>query len=342
MPGTALITGVTGQDGSYLAEYLLRLGYDVHGLVRRSSTSTTGRIEHLLDRPPDVGGRLHLHYGDLSDGRRLEELVSAVRPSEVYNLASQSHVDVSFIEPERTAEVTGIGCTALLEAIRRSGVQTRYFQPSSSEMFGSSPAPQSEETPFQPRSPYAAAKLYAHWIVRTYRDAYGMFAVSGIMFNHESPRRGHAFVTRKITRAVARIASGSAASLDLGNLAAVRDWGYAPEYIVAMWKMLQLDDPVDLVLATGIGLSVEEFLYDAFSVVGLRWQDHVNIDSRYLRPNEVDELIGDAARAGDVLAWKPSIHGRAVARLMVEADLAMLNSRGDRWVDTIPHTVWPL
>lgn len=321
--GVALITGVTGQDGSYLAELLLSKGYVVHGLIRRSSTFNTSRIEHLYTDPHERGAHLFLHYADLTDGSRLVTLLAAIQPDEVYNLAAQSHVRVSFDEPEFTGETTGIGTTRLLEAIRLIGLDCKYYQASSSEMFGATPPPQNEETPFYPRSPYGAAKVYSYWMTRNYREAYGMFAVNGILFNHESPRRGETFVTRKITRAAARIKAGLDKDLYLGNLDAVRDWGYAKEYVEAMWLMLQQDEPTDYVVATNTAYSVRQFLEFSFERVGLDWQDYVKFDERYLRPTEVDALIGDASKAESILGWKAQVHTPELARIMVDADLEL-------------------
>jgi GDPmannose 4,6-dehydratase len=317
----ALITGITGQDGSYLAELLLGKGYEVHGLLRRASTFNTSRINHLYVDPHEPGARLFLHFGDLSDSGQLSHLIYNLQPQEIYHLGAQSHVRVSFDMPEFTGDVTGLGATRLLEAVRRSGIQTRFYQASSSELFGASPPPQNEETPMRPRSPYAAAKLYAYWMVRNYREAYGLFAVNGILFNHESPRRGETFVTRKITRAVARIKLGLQQKLYLGNLEARRDWGYAPDYVEAMWVMLQQDTPEDLVIATGEAHSVREFLEEAFSYVELDWRKHVEIDARYFRPTEVDFLLGDASKARETLGWQPGVTFRELVRLMVDADL---------------------
>lgn len=336
----ALITGITGQDGSYLAELLLAKGYEVHGLIRRASTFNTSRIDHLYVDPHDAGARLFLHYGDLSDGSRLVTLLSQVQPDEVYNLAAQSHVRVSFDEPEHTADTTGTGTIRLLEAVRLSGISTRFYQASSSELYGATPPPQSETTPFYPRSPYAAAKLYSFWITKNYREAYGMYAVNGILFNHESPRRGETFVTRKITRAVARIKAGQQDELYLGNLDAIRDWGYAAEYVEGMWRMLQVDAPDDYVLATGVGYSIRDFLEAAFTHVGLNWQDHVRFDERYLRPTEVDALIGDPSKARDALGWKATVDGLDLARLMVDADVEALAHEGRPWVDAVTLEGW--
>uniref|UniRef100_A0A7C3UXI8 GDP-mannose 4,6-dehydratase n=1 Tax=Desulfobacca acetoxidans TaxID=60893 RepID=A0A7C3UXI8_9BACT len=319
-----LITGITGQDGSYLAELLLSRDYEVHGLIRRSSTFNTSRIEHLYVDPHDPGARLFLHYGDLSDSGQLTNLIYNVQPQEIYHLAAQSHVRVSFDVPEYTGDITGLGLTRILEAVRRSGIKTRFYQASSSELFGDAPPPQSETTPFQPRSPYAAAKLYAYWMVRNYREAYGMFAVNGILFNHESPRRGETFVTRKITRAAARIKLGLQKKLYLGNLEARRDWGYAPEYVEAMWLMLQQDEPEDFVIATGESHSVREFLEEVFAHVDLDWREYVEIDPRYFRPTEVECLLGDASKAKQKLGWQPRVTFKELARLMVEADLKAL------------------
>ncbi|MBY6437542.1 GDP-mannose 4,6-dehydratase [Rhodococcus kroppenstedtii] len=330
---TALITGITGQDGSYLAELLLAKGYVVHGLIRRSSTFNTSRINHLYVDPHDPGAKLFLHYGDLSDGARLITLMSEIDPDEVYNLAAQSHVRVSFDEPEHTGDTTGIGSIRLLEAVRLAGVKCRFYQASSSEMFGASPPPQNEETLFYPRSPYGAAKVYSYWVTRNYREAYGLFAVNGILFNHESPRRGETFVTRKITRAVARIKAGLENDLYMGNLDAVRDWGYAPEYVEGMWRMLQADEPDDYVLATGGNYSVRDFLTTAFEHAGLDWEKHVKFDERYLRPTEVDALVGDASKAERVLGWKPSVHTPDLAKIMVDADIAALEHEGRPWID---------
>jgi len=329
----ALILGITGQDGSYLAELLLSKGYEVHGLIRRSSTFNTARIDHLYVDSHDTGARLFLHYGDLSDGGRLATLLSTISPDEVYNLAAQSHVRVSFDEPEYTGDITGIGTTRVLEAIRNVGLECRFYQASSSEMFGATPPPQDENTPFWPRSPYGAAKVYSYWITRNYREAYGMFAVNGILFNHESPRRGETFVTRKITRAVARIAAGQQSELFMGNLDSVRDWGYAPEYVEAMWRMLQHDTPDDYVVATGTKYTVKDFLALSFEQVGLEWEKYVRFDERYIRPTEVDALIGDASKAHSVLGWKPRVLTPELARIMVDDDIAALAHGGTAWID---------
>ncbi|MGW0036384.1 GDP-mannose 4,6-dehydratase [Gordonia sp. NPDC003376] len=336
----ALITGVTGQDGSYLAELLLAKGYEVHGLIRRASTFNTARISHLYRDPHEPGVRFFLHYGDLSDGARLVTLLSQIQPDEVYNLAAQSHVRVSFDEPEHTGDTTGIGSIRLLEAVREAGVQCRFYQASSSEMFGASPPPQNEDTVFYPRSPYGAAKVYSYWVTRNYREAYGLYAVNGILFNHESPRRGETFVTRKITRAVARIKAGLDQNLYMGNLDAVRDWGYAPEYVEGMWRMLQADEPRDYVLATGVACTVKEFLATAFEHAGLDWQAHVRFDERYLRPTEVDSLIGDPGLAYDTLDWKATVDATELAKIMVDADIASLECAGKPWIDTPVVASW--
>ena len=322
----ALITGITGQDGSYLAEQLLDKGYVVHGLIRRSSTFNTARIDHLYLDPHDPDARLFLHYGDLTDGSRLVTLLERVEPTEVYHLGAQSHVRVSFDEPEFTGDVTGLGTTRLLEALRVSKVPARFYQASSSEMFGATPPPQNENAFFYPRSPYAAAKVYSYWMVRNYREAYGLFACNGILFNHESPRRGETFVTRKITMAVARIAAGLQDVLYLGNLDARRDWGYAPEYADAMWRMLQADEPADYVVATGTSYSVGDFVRMAFEHAGLDWEKHVKFDPRYLRPTEVDDLIGDATKAKDVLGWQAQTFTPELVKIMVDADRERLDA----------------
>ncbi len=322
---TAFITGITGQDGSYLAELLLDKGYTVHGLIRRASTFNTHRIDHLYQDPHDPAARLFLHYGDLTDSSRLTTLLERVAPDEVYHLAAQSHVRVSFDEPEYTGDVTGLGTTRILEAIRASRVPAKFYQASSSEMFGSTPPPQSEMSPLQPRSPYAAAKVYSYWTARNYREAYGMFAVNGILFNHESPRRGETFVSRKISMAAARIAAGEQQHLYLGNLDARRDWGFAKEYVEAMWLMLQADEPDDFVVATGTAYSVRDFLGFAFEHLGLDWEKHVRFDERYLRPTEVDELVGDPSKVQETLGWKAQTMVPELARLMVDADSAAVH-----------------
>jgi GDPmannose 4,6-dehydratase len=326
VPKKALITGITGQDGSYMADLLLDKGYEVHGLMRRASTFNTGRIDHLYTDPHEGGARLFLHYADLTEGSRLVTLLGNIAPDEVYNLAAQSHVRVSFDEPEYTGDTTGMGTTRLLEAIRMIGLNCRFYQASSSEMFGATPPPQDEETPFYPRSPYGAAKVYSYWMTRNYREAYGMFAVNGILFNHESPRRGETFVTRKITRSVARIRAGLEDALFMGNIEAGRDWGYAPEYVDAMWRMLQQNEPDDFVVATGTSFTVRDFLKFAFEHAGLDWEKHVKFDDRYLRPTEVDSLIGDPSKAADILGWKPEVLTPELAQIMVDADIEALNA----------------
>ncbi|GAB2643688.1 GDP-mannose 4,6-dehydratase [Nocardioides ginkgobilobae] len=337
----ALITGITGQDGSYLAELLLGKGYEVHGLIRRASTFNTNRIDHLYQDPHAEGAKLFLHYGDLSDGARLVTLMHQIQPDEVYNLAAQSHVRVSFDEPEHTGDTTGIGAMRLLEAVRLAGVDCRYYQASSSEMFGATPPPQNEETPFYPRSPYGAAKVYAYWVTKNYREGYGTYAVNGILFNHESPRRGETFVTRKITRAVARIQAGLEDHVYLGNLDAVRDWGYAPEYVEGMWRMLQADEPDDFVLATGGNFTVRDFVVTAFEHAGLDWEKHVRFDERYLRPTEVDALVGDASKAEAKLGWKATVQTDQLAKIMVDADIAALEHEGRPWFDRVELEGWP-
>ena len=323
----AFITGVTGQDGSYLAELLLEKGYEVHGLIRRSSSFNTARIDHIYQDPHTPNPKLFLHYGDLTDGVNMTNLIHQIQPTEVYNLGAQSHVQVSFTMPQYTAQVDAVGAVALLESIRASGVKCRYYQASTSELYGSTPPPQNELSAFRPRSPYAAAKLMAYWSTVNYREAHGVHATNGILFNHESPRRGETFVTRKITRAAARIATGSKEKLYLGNLEAVRDWGYAKEYVESMWLMVQQDKSDDFVVATGVGATVREFAQAAFEQVGLNYKDHVEIDKRYVRPTEVDALIGDPSKAARVLDWKAKTHWKALAKLMVEADLEIVKSK---------------
>ncbi|WP_246039750.1 GDP-mannose 4,6-dehydratase [Glycomyces buryatensis] len=327
---TALITGITGQDGSYLAELLLSRGYEVHGIVRQASSliANTSRLASVYQDPHESGRRLFLHKGDVTDAGLLVNLIRDTRPDEIYNLAAQSHVQVSFELPDYTANVTALGAIRLLEAVRASGIATRIYQASTSEMFGLTAPPQSETTVFHPRSPYGVSKLFAHWATVNYRESYGMFCVSGIAFNHESPRRGETFVTRKITRAVARIAAGLEKHVYLGNLDAVRDWGYAPEYVEAMWMMLQHDEPVDYVLATGHAATVRDFLEAAFSHAGLDWHDHVRHDDRYERPADVPELIGDPAKIEREIGWKARVHWDELARIMVDADRAQLAADG--------------
>ena len=325
----ALITGITGQDGSYLSELLLEKGYEVHGIIRRTSTFNTDRIDHIYEDPHNESARLFLHYGDLTDGTTLRRILEQVQPHEIYNLGAQSHVRVSFDAPEYTADAVGMGTLRLLEALRdyqqRTGTEVRFYQAGSSEMYGKVQAvPQSESTPFYPRSPYACAKVYAHWQTVNYRESYGLFACNGILFNHESPRRGETFVTRKITRAVARIVAGQQQKLYMGNLDAKRDWGYAKDYVQAMWLMLQQEQPDDYVVATGETHEVREFLELAFGYVNLNWQDYVEFDERYLRPAEVDLLIGDPTKAKEKLGWQPSVSFEQLVYLMVEADLKAL------------------
>lgn len=341
MKRRALISGITGQDGSYLCELLLGKGYEVHGLIRRASTFNTSRIAHLYQDPHDPDAQLFLHYGDLSDGVRLVTLLNEIQPSEVYNLAAQSHVRVSFDEPEHTGDTTGIGAMRILEAVRMTGLDCRFYQASSSEMFGAAPPPQNEATRFHPRSPYGAAKVYAYWATRNYREAYGMFAVNGILFNHESPRRGETFVTRKVTRAVARIRAGIQDFVYMGNLDSIRDWGYAPEYVEGMWRMLQADLPDDYVLATGGNFTVRDFVVTAFEHAGLDWEKHVKFDERYLRPTEVDALIGDASKAERELGWKAKVDTEELARIMVNADIEALKHEGRPWIDHPAVAGWP-
>jgi GDPmannose 4,6-dehydratase len=321
---TALITGVTGQDGSYLAELLLSKGYTVHGIVRRSSSFNTGRIDHIYQDPQQRNRSFVLHHADLTDSLALVNLLRDLRPDEVYNLGAQSHVRVSFDAPLYTGEVTGLSVLGLLEAVRASGTRPRIYQASSSEMFGAAPPPQNERTPFHPRSPYGCAKVFGYWAAVNYREAYGMYAVNGILFNHESPRRGETFVTRKITRAVARIKAGLQDRLYLGNLDSVRDWGYAPEYVDAMWRMLQRDEPDDYVVATGEAATVRQFVEIAFAHAGLDWRDHVRHDPKYERPSEVVALIGDPAKARDLLGWQARVKAAELAAIMVDADIRQL------------------
>jgi GDPmannose 4,6-dehydratase len=326
----ALITGITGQDGSYLADFLLGKEYEVHGIIRRASTFNTARIDHLYQDPHVNGVRLFLHYGDLADSVHLVKLIYRLQPDEIYHLGAQSHVRVSFDIPEYTADVTGIGTIRILEAIREAGVKTRFYQASSSEMFGKvQEVPQTERTPFWPRSPYGVAKVFAHWATVNYRESYGLHASNGILFNHESPRRGETFVTRKISRSVARIKCGLDKSLFLGNLDARRDWGYAPEYVQGMWLMLQQDRPDDYILATNETHSVREFVELAFERVGLDWKEYVKHDARYERPAEVDLLIGDASKAKKLLNWEPQVRFEELVRIMIDADLALIESRRD-------------
>ncbi|MFC2072260.1 GDP-mannose 4,6-dehydratase [Chloroflexota bacterium] len=321
MSKKAFITGITGQDGSYLAESLLSKGYEVHGLIRRASTFNTSRIDHLYTDPHEPGAKLHLHYGDLSDGSQLTNLIYDISPDEIYHLGAQSHVRVSFDLPEYTSDITALGTTRLLEVIRKSGLKAKFYQASSSEMFGHAPPPQSENTPFHPRSPYAAAKVYAYWMTVNYRDGYNLFACNGILFNHESPRRGQTFVTRKITRAIAEILADREQYLYLGNLEAKRDWGYALEYVEAMWLILQQEEADDYVMGTGECHSVQEFLEEAFGYVGLDWRRYVKIDPRYFRPTETELLLADSKKAREKLRWEPKVTFKELVRIMVDADM---------------------
>lgn len=322
---SALITGITGQDGSYLAELLLSKGYEVHGIVRRSSSFNTERLDDIYQDPHVANQRLFLHFGDLNDGVTLINVIRDVNPDEIYNLGAQSHVRVSFDQPVFTGDVTGVAAMRLLEAVRAARVRTKIYQASSSEMFGATPPPQDEHTPFYPRSPYGAAKVYAYWVTRNYREAYDLFAVNGILFNHESPRRGNTFVTRKVTRAVARIQAGIQEKLFMGNLDAVRDWGYAPEYVEGMWRMLQHSVPQDYVLATNTAYSVRDFVRMAFAHVDLEWEKYVEHDARYERPTEVDALIGDYGKAQRELGWQPSVLTPELVKIMVDADIKLLD-----------------
>jgi GDPmannose 4,6-dehydratase len=341
---TALITGITGQDGSYLAELLLSKGYEVHGLIRRASTFNTNRIDHIYRDPHNgMDIRMYLHYGDLANTGNLVDLIYSIKPDEIYHLAAQSHVRVSFDLPEYTGDITGLGTIRILEAIRKSGIKARFYQASSSEMFGSAKPPQNEMTAFQPQSPYAAAKVYAYWVTRNYREGYKMFSCNGILFNHESPRRGETFVTRKITRALAWIKAGKQKTLYLGNLEAKRDWGYAPDYVAAMWKMLQYDEPGDFVIGTGEAHSVREFLDEAFGYVDMDWRDYIKIDQRYFRPTEVDYLMADASKARQAFGWEPRVFFRDLVHVMVDADLELmgLDSPGEgRQILETHHGRW--
>jgi len=339
----ALITGITGQDGSYLAELLLAKGYEIHGLIRKSSTFNTGRIDHIYQDPHEPGARLFMHYGDLSNGEQLTYLIYNVQPDEIYHMGAQSHVKVSFDMPEYTGEVTGIGTTRILDAVRRSGIQTRFYQASSSEMFGDAPPPQNEDTPFRPRSPYAIAKVYAYWMAANYREGYGLFIVNGILFNHESPRRGATFLSRKVTRAVARIKADLQDKVYLGNLDARRDYGYTPEYVEVMWEMLQQERPDDYVIGTGVAPTIHQFVEEAFSYADMDWQQYVEIDARYFRPTEVDILQADSRKAKRLLGWEPKVTYEELVRIMVDADmeavgvepvgegLEILQNRFDNW-----------
>jgi GDPmannose 4,6-dehydratase len=326
MTKRALVTGITGQDGSYLAELLLSKGYEVHGMVRRASTFNTDRIDHIYEDVHQSGAHLRLHFGDLANSEQLVNLIYNLKPEEIYHLGAQSHVRVSFDVPEYTSDITGLGTTRILEAIRRSGVKARFYQASSSEMFGASSPPQHEATPFHPRSPYAAAKVYAYWMTANYREGYGIHGSNGILFNHESPRRGRTFVTHKITRALVNILLGRQDKLYLGNLDACRDWGYAPEYVEAMWLMLQQDAPGDYVVGTGETHSVKDFLTEAFSYADLDWQEYVEIDARYFRPTEVEALRADTTKIRRELGWEPKITFKELVRIMVDADAEALGA----------------
>lgn len=341
----SLITGITGQDGSYLAEFLLSKGYEVHGIIRRASTFNTDRIEHIYVDPHDPEARLRLHYGDLSDSEQISNIIYNIKPDEVYHLGAQSHVRVSFDIPEYSSGVTALGTTRILEAIRRSGGKIRFYQASSSEMFGASPPPQNEDTPFRPRSPYACAKVYAYWMTKNYRDGYGIFTSNGILFNHESPRRGETFVTRKITRAIARILAGKEKYIYLGNLEAKRDWGYAPEYVECMWRMLQNEQPDDIVVGVGESHSVREFLEKAFSYVSLEMESHVKIDKAYFRPTEPEDLVPDSTKARDELGWNPKVCFDDLVKIMVDADMRAVGlepvGEGDEIIKTrFPDRWW--
>ena len=340
----ALITGITGQDGSYLAEFLLDKGYEVHGIIRRSSTFNTSRIDHIYKDPHVKQVKLFLHYGDLSDSGQISEIIYNIKPDEIFHLGAQSHVRVSFDIPEYTSDITALGTIRLLEAIRRTRIKTKFYQASSSEMFGNSPAPQNENSPFMPQSPYAASKVYAYWMTVNYRNAYKIFACNGILFNHESPRRGETFVTRKITRGLANIISGKDNKIFLGNLDAKRDWGFAPEYVEIMWKMLQQDKPVDYIIGTGKAHSVKDFLKEAFSYLNLNWNDYVEIDTRYYRPLEVEHLLANPSKARKELGWNPKISFKDLIKIMVDYDLELigldspgqgkkiLNDKGINWI----------
>jgi GDPmannose 4,6-dehydratase len=333
MSKIALITGITGQDGSYLAEMLLHKGYTVHGIIRRSSTFNTGRLDNVYTDPHIPDSRLHLHFGDLTDGTVIHRLLSEIRPSEIYHLGAQSHVRVSFDEPVFTGDVTGLSSTRLLEGMRALGLSSKFYQASSSEMFGASPPPQNEKTPFYPCSPYGVAKVYSYWITKNYRESYGMFAVNGILFTHESPRRGDNFVTKKIAIAAARIKAGLQDHVELGNLDALRDWGYAPEFVEAMWLMLQAPQPDDYVLGTGSAISVRDFAKLAFERVGLDWEKYVRFNDAHLRPREVDNLVGDASFATEKLGWSARTFSPELAALMVDAELQRLDAPNGVWVD---------
>jgi len=345
MKKRALITGITGQDGSYLAEFLLKKGYEVHGIIRRASTFNTERIDHIFVDFHQPDARVFLYYGDLSDSGQMSNIIYNIKPDEIYHLGAQSHVRVSFDMPEYTGDITGLGTTRLLEAIRRSGIKTKFYQASSSEMFGDAPPPQNEETPFKPCSPYAAAKVYSYWMVKNYREGYNLFACNGILFNHESPRRGETFVSRKITRAIANIIKGKQDFLFLGNLKAKRDWGFAPEYVKAMWLMLQQDKPDDFVIGTGESHTVEEFVEKAFSYAGIDWRKYVKIDPRYFRPKEVNNLVADTKKAMEKLGWNPKIKFDDLVKIMVDADLRAVGinppGKGDKILaEKFPDRFW--
>jgi GDPmannose 4,6-dehydratase len=340
-----LITGITGQDGSYMAEFLLSKGYEVHGIIRRASTFNTKRIDHIYSDPHESETRFFMHYGELSDSEQISNIIYNLRPDEIYHLGAQSHVRVSFEIPEYTGNITGLGTARILEAMKRSGNSIRFYQASSSEMFGGAAPPQREDTPFQPRSPYACAKVYAYFMTKNYREGYNLFACNGILFNHESPRRGETFVTSKITRGIAHILAGKQKHLYLGNLEARRDWGYAPEYVEMMWRMLQMERPGDYVLGVGESHSVREFLESAFSYAGLDWQDHVRIDPRYFRPSEVDELIADSRKARAEMGWDPKVGFDDLVKVMVDADMRSLGvepvGEGDRMIrKRFPERWW--
>ena len=337
----ALITGITGQDGSYLAEFLLYKGYEVHGIIRRASTFNTERIDHIYVDPHKAGAHFFLHYGDLSDSEQIANIIYNIKPDEIYHLGAQSHVRVSFDTPEYTGNVTALGTARLLEAIRRSGNEIRFYQASSSEMFGSAPPPQNEATPFYPRSPYACAKVYSYWMVVNYRAGYNVFASNGILFNHESPRRGETFVTRKITRAIVSILKHQLNYLYLGNLEAKRDWGYAPEYVETMWTILQQEEPGDYVVGTGETHSVKEFVQKAFSYVGLEWEKYVKIDPRYFRPTEVEVLVADTTKAKERLKWSSKVTFSDLVKIMVDADMRKMGMKPVGEGDNILHEKFP-
>jgi len=340
----ALITGITGQDGSYLADFLLSKNYEVHGIIRRASSFNTSRIDHIYQDPHEPTARLFLHYGELSDGEQISNVIHNIKPDEIFHLGAQSHVRVSFDIPEFTGNVTALGTTRILEALRRSNNHCRFYQASSSEMFGNSHPPQNEDSVFNPRSPYAVAKVYAHQMTANYREAYKLFASNGILFNHESPRRGETFVTRKITRAIANILAGKQKTLFLGNLDAKRDWGYAPEYVEAMWKILKLEEPQDFVIGTGEAHTVREFLEGAFAYVGLSYENYVKIDERYFRPTETEELLADSKKAEDKLDWKPKIQFQDLVKIMVDSDMRKIGlqppNEGERVLEKRFDKIW--